>query len=506
MRSIRPPGRFLLLTTIGLLTVSVLSAQVRSAALDEPSLLYRPANFREGELYPLVVFLPYTGGAAQDQARAFGITPGRQRDFFVMLPPGRFQRADYLPDFNSFVGWVEDRVVSDIESVVSSYSVDPEQVVLAGYSLGGDLSWALTVRNPMLIRGAVMAGTRASQPAGNAELSTLSRRDARIAMVIGNRESDTRYEGINRARVRADSAGISVLYREYNGGHSIPPRSVLQEALRFTLSADAESIAEREASRGEVPPADYEDDRLEPGGTLIDWSFLFRPPAGFVEIRYLPPLVFSQGGDVASGLHRFDIDYQVNPVGIRISGSTGYASTLTTSGLRLAHIPQRIVVGVDGDASWRVGVTWSWYSFFEGSPETAASRRFALIGGTSHGGGTLPLAGVAAASVRAPLSLTAFRLLDVANLELSYELSIADSVIVDLGLASFAEQNQPAATLQELADRLDHVVRWQVGLAVRYPTRLRWGLTYTGESRRRIIVSGDSAVRHLVQLQLGYLF
>jgi poly(3-hydroxybutyrate) depolymerase len=525
----RYPGRFVLLLALCVGLVVSAGAQQRSPALDEPSVVYRPANFREGGSYPLVVFLPYTGGTASDQARAFGVAPGRQRDYFVMLPPGRFVRSDYLPNFTQFVSWVEERVILDIRAVVREFPVDPDQVYLAGYSLGGDLSWALGVRNADEISGMVMAGTRASYPISAGDLDLFSRRRHRIAMLIGNRENPDRYQGINRARATVEGAGLEVFYREYNGGHSIPPRTLLQQALSHVLAGQVARVAEQprpavpreQGRRGSEPmtptgaPATTGDgspplvaggsERL-PGEIDIDWSFLHVAPTGFAELRYMPPAVFSRTTESLSGLHRAALSYEVLFGNLWLSGSTEYYSARTTTGMRVAHVPQRLTVGAFGTPGWGVGADWSWYSFFEASSATTAARRFALHGVLVHGGGPLALSGELTARIRAPLSLTRFALLDIANMELQYELEIADLVMIDAGVASYAEQNAPGDTLAELADNLDHLLRWNAGVAVRYPTRLRWGIAYTGETRRALSDSADASSRHLVQIQLGYLF
>lgn len=526
----------LILRRMSLLILTVFAAvsveaQQRSASLDEPSVIYRPGNTQETRSYPLVVFLPYTGGTSRDQARAFGISPGRQRDFFVMLPPGRFVRTDYLPNFTRFVGWVEERVIPDIRSVIRDYPIDPDRVYLAGYSLGGDLSWAIAIRNADEIAGMVMAGTRASYPVSAGDLSVIRQRRHRVAMLIGNRESPARYEGINRARGTIESAGLEVFYREYSGGHTIPPQRLLEEALTWVLAESALSVADLPdqdqpsddaatgrptatapqndpvaGSAGDGPPVVQGQPERAAVQLDIDWSFLYTRPSGFAEILYMPPAVFSQSGNISSGLHEATLAYEVFFGTLWISGSTGYSSARTTTGLRIAHVPQHVMIGTYGTPSWGIGADWSWYSFFEGSPETTAARRFALRAALAHGGGPLPLDGQLTARVRAPLSIAGLELLDVVNGELSYEVEIAEVVNIDLGVASFAEQNAPASTLTELAGSLDHVVRWRTGVTVRYPTRLRWGLVYNGEARRDLEQTTSASTRHLFQIQLGFLF
>ncbi len=217
-------------------------SQSRSPALDSPSTIVLPEDYRTGMEFPVVVFLPYTNGDSEEQARAFGFRPGEHEGAVMVLPPGRFSTQDYLPDFLQFVEWYEERLLEDLRSLEDTYSVDTARVVLAGYSLGGDLAWALSVRNPRLFAGAVIGGSRSSYPVGQAALRELVDNAYRGAFLIGDSDSPQRFDGLNLARSRLEGAGGEVLYREYPGGHVNPPVDIAQEALNFTLGGDRATI------------------------------------------------------------------------------------------------------------------------------------------------------------------------------------------------------------------------------------------------------------------------
>ena len=133
----------------------------------------------------MFVVLPPTGLEAARVAQYLGLDPQRQEDFILILPAGRPTRDEYLPDFVTFVEWYEERVLAELDSVLENYSADPERVYLGGYSLGGDLSWALAVRNPERFAGAVVAGSRTSYPVDSATLETL--RGARLPRFLSHR-------------------------------------------------------------------------------------------------------------------------------------------------------------------------------------------------------------------------------------------------------------------------------------------------------------------------------
>ncbi|MFP4509751.1 MAG: hypothetical protein ACLFNQ_06440 [Spirochaetaceae bacterium] len=224
-------------------------AQTRSAVFDTPSRIVLPEDYSTDSVFPVVVFLPYTNGDSEEQARAFGFRPGEHTGSVIVLPPGRFSTDDYLPDFLSFVEWYEERLLADLEELERSHSIDSARIVLAGYSLGGDLAWALSVRNPSLFAGAVVGGSRSSYPVGGGVLQELVENSFRGAFLIGAGDSPQRFDGLNLARTRLEDAGGEVLYREYPGGHVNPPVALAQEALIFSLGGDREAISSTVGAR-----------------------------------------------------------------------------------------------------------------------------------------------------------------------------------------------------------------------------------------------------------------
>lgn len=208
--------------------------QARPSYLDRPAQVLLPDTYREDRAYPLIVYLPFTGSSAADFHRRLG-QDTRLPEAIVILPAGTPVRDHYLPDFWSFILWYEERLLQDIEQVRSRYNVDSDAIVLAGFSLGGDLGWALGMRHPELFSGAVLAGTRTSYPANDAALSSLQSRRYRAALIIGRQELRARYDGIRAARTTLDAAGVSHRFREVEGGHSWGSSEDFVRDLRWAL-------------------------------------------------------------------------------------------------------------------------------------------------------------------------------------------------------------------------------------------------------------------------------
>jgi len=210
----------------------LLMAQVRQAYFDEPALIVLPKNYNENLSYPVFLALPWTTGTGEAFYRYYQQSLGL-KDFILIFPKARPTRAHYLPDFISFVRWFEERVHQDLKYAQEKYSVNTEAIYAGGYSLGGDLSWALLNRNPGLFKGIMAFGTRCSYPARAEGLKIMSDRGVKAFFGIGNREDPARSQGISRAQKAFENAGITSRLDLYSGAHTNPPRDMVSLALRY---------------------------------------------------------------------------------------------------------------------------------------------------------------------------------------------------------------------------------------------------------------------------------
>lgn len=248
-------------------------AQTRPSYLDRPAEVLVPSDQGAGGTHPLYVFLPYTGGTASEFFRKMRSIVAADSPI-VLLPQGRPRTSDYLPDFVSFVEWYEERLVADIRSAIRSYAVDVDRIAVVGHSLGGDLAWALVMRNPQLFRGAVLAGTRASYPKSSSALDVLVDRGFRAAFIIGENESPARSTGIARAEAALEEAGIETRFRVVpGGGHTYgTPRECIGD-LRWTLGgrepADSAAAGRRSAAAAPGPTADSPRTTAAAGGVVF---------------------------------------------------------------------------------------------------------------------------------------------------------------------------------------------------------------------------------------------
>ncbi len=207
----------------------------RAAYLDEPSRILQIGEMEDGRCYPLLVVLPATGGTSDFMySRLHGHLPVDA--YYVMLTPGRPSRDDYLPRFYEYVTWADERVGADIAHAIANHAVDPAQVYVTGFSVGGDASWALLMRHPERYRGAVVLGARSSARARRGARALLREHRPRVAFAMGSSDQDVRRRGITRAHEAAVAAGLPTRLDWYPGAHTAPPRALIRALFAFVFA------------------------------------------------------------------------------------------------------------------------------------------------------------------------------------------------------------------------------------------------------------------------------
>ena len=200
---------------------------------------------REGELrlpagssgpVPVVVFLPYTTGTASELiANYLGDTPD---GFASILLAGRGSAHDYStgPNWAATIARYERQLFADLARFAAR-GLDTTRVVLAGFSLGGDLAWALALRNPSRITGAVVMGSRASYRARAADHQALAANGRRFFLSLGAGEQPARTAGAQAAAALLAQLGVEHRMIESGAGHAPAAAPAFSEGLRFVLGS-----------------------------------------------------------------------------------------------------------------------------------------------------------------------------------------------------------------------------------------------------------------------------
>lgn len=224
---------FLLFLFLTLFSTGIIG-QTRQSYFDERGEIVLPENYDQSHDYPLLVFLPYTTGTSRDFLRGKDALLTKD-EYIILLPAGRPQRDHYLPDFRSYIKWFEESLFRDINYYSQRYSIDRDRMVLVGFSLGGDLSWALAARNPSMFAGMVISGTRCSYPLTDDAAAALLDRDFRVSFFIGQNELQARSEGMQRARERIDNKNIEYRFESVPGGHTSGSNEKIVASILWVL-------------------------------------------------------------------------------------------------------------------------------------------------------------------------------------------------------------------------------------------------------------------------------
>ncbi|MFP2932385.1 alpha/beta hydrolase [Pyxidicoccus sp. 3LG] len=200
-------------------------------------LLYVPEGYRPEQPAALVVMLHGAGGHArqmlgvlQDLADAEG--------FLLLAPESRGRTWDLvLGDYGQDVAFL-DQVLED---VFARYAVDPERVVLGGFSDGASYALSLGLINGDLFRHLI-----AFSPGFASARDTLG--TPRLFVSHGDKDVVLPVALCSRRIVpQLEAVGLEVRYHEFKGGHVIPPEVRARPSTGSARPRDGEAPGGRGA-------------------------------------------------------------------------------------------------------------------------------------------------------------------------------------------------------------------------------------------------------------------
>ncbi len=178
------------------------------------SYLYVPATYRAKRPAPLVLLLHGAGGHARqglDLLRSLADEAG----VLLLAPASREHTWDLL------VGrcYGPDVAIMDraLEQVFSRYAVDTGRIAIGGFSDGASYALSLGITNGDLFTHVLAFSPGFIAPAGQEG-------SPRIFISHGTRDRWLPIDSCSRRIVpRLERAGYEVRYREFDGGHVVPP-------------------------------------------------------------------------------------------------------------------------------------------------------------------------------------------------------------------------------------------------------------------------------------------
>ena len=184
--------------------------------------LYVPATYRTGHLAPLVVLLHGAGEDARD-----GLALLREQadaaKLILLVPASREYTWDVVIGRGRY-GTDVATIDRALEETFYRYAVDPTRIAVAGYSDGASCALSLGITNGDLFTHVLAFSPGFMTPAGQ-------RGSPRIFVSHGTRDRWLPIDRCSRTIVpRLERAGYSVRYREFEGGHVVPPAIAYEAA------------------------------------------------------------------------------------------------------------------------------------------------------------------------------------------------------------------------------------------------------------------------------------
>lgn len=218
------------------------SAEMTEITEADGTTVILPPGYNDRQTYPALVLMPYTDRTALHMFN-WGMYEAYQQaseSFVVILPPGQGSSANWSGwGWEALVDEYEGYVQNDLMPVVEKYAVNPKQLVIGGFSLGGDLSWALSLRNPDLFSGAIVMGSMSNYRDAQSA-ATLASKNFRYFMVMGGYDENrgSMYDALDTL----DDYHIDYQYEEVsNAGHGDLPEQMQSDlflsAMDYIVSA-----------------------------------------------------------------------------------------------------------------------------------------------------------------------------------------------------------------------------------------------------------------------------
>jgi len=183
--------------------------------------LYLPRGYDRAKHYPLVVVLHPAGLRGDRFARIWGEVADRTGEFLILAP-------ECLDEKKRLWTMADEALVMGAVAKAGEMfrSIDPNRVLLTGFSLGGNYAYLFGLRNPAKFRAvAVVSGALKARPGPQAD--AILKRAARLPVYIAHGAQD-QHVPVQRARAsrdRLEAFGYRVTYRELpHGDHFYPPR------------------------------------------------------------------------------------------------------------------------------------------------------------------------------------------------------------------------------------------------------------------------------------------
>lgn len=199
-------------------------AGLRPLSIDtgRAALLYLPAGYRADRLTPLVVMLHGAGGNPR-RVLSFVTSLADSAGVILLAPQSAGMTWDVIRGrYGSDVAFI-DRALAH---VLAHYAVDTMRIAIGGFSDGATYALSLGITNGDLFTHVIAFSPGFMVPAAQ-------RGEPQLFVSHGTKDQILSIDSCSRRIVRrVRDAGYDVLYREFEGGHTVPP-AVAREAFTW---------------------------------------------------------------------------------------------------------------------------------------------------------------------------------------------------------------------------------------------------------------------------------
>jgi pimeloyl-ACP methyl ester carboxylesterase len=211
-----------------------------------------PAGYDAQKTYPALVLMPPTNRTAAEffnwaMSEAYRKRTGEP--FIVILPPERGSRGDYGSGgaFEAAIAYYERSVRENLKGVIGKYSIDPSRISIGGFSLGADLAWAVSIRNPDLFKSAILIDSLCTYRLSK-NLTQLSEKKFRYVLIAGRKEGGEVTHPLQNVKAILDQHNIANFYKSFpSASHAAIieyiPDAVWMQSIDYALF-DLEELAQ----------------------------------------------------------------------------------------------------------------------------------------------------------------------------------------------------------------------------------------------------------------------
>jgi phospholipase/carboxylesterase len=180
---------------------------------DRDGLIYVPPGYKSGVPMPLVVMLHGAGGNSYSARTRFALAD--ELGFVILAPDSRDERT--WDELLGAFGPDEEFIGASLRYVLKGFSIDMRRIALAGVSDGASYALSLGIGNGDLFSHLIAFSAAFVLPAR-------VRGKPRIFVSHGTEDQVMPIDATGRDVVRRLKAlGYDVTYREFKGGHTVPP-------------------------------------------------------------------------------------------------------------------------------------------------------------------------------------------------------------------------------------------------------------------------------------------